>query len=158
MSGTIPWTAIYPDGPSSGRDGTVQVSVPGGGPLGGGGVSVLVDLPRNAAYPGLPEGVQPRHVDLSVNGAGTWTLWTPSSGRRIILTHVMISSDTAQRVAVVEDADVPGRRAVDGFVGASGGLAADLTPAPYVASPGMPLRLVVGTGGNVSVQASGYEV
>jgi hypothetical protein len=69
----------------------------------------------------------------------------------------MISSDTAQRVAVVEDADLPGRRAVDGFVGAFGGLAADLTPAPYVAAPNAPLRLVVGLGGNVTATATGYE-
>lgn len=154
----IPWEAIYPDAPGAagGRDGSVQVSVPGVG--GAGGVSVLVDLPGSAQYPGLPEGAQPKHVDLSVSGAGTYDLWVPSSGRRVILTHAMISSDTAQRVAIVEDADIPGRRAVDGYVGASGGLAADLTPAPYVCSVGQPLRLVVGTGGKVTVTATGYEV
>jgi hypothetical protein len=137
----IPWTAIYPDGPPA--SGT---SSEGGGAGSG-----------NPAYPGLPEGATPRHVDVAVSGAGTWTLWQPAPGRRVVLLHVLVSADTAQRVAVVEGADVPGKRAMEAYVGASGGAAADLTPAPYVAATDAPLLLVT-AGGNVVAQATGYEV
>lgn len=138
----VPWTAIYPDAPTEGVAGGV-VGTAGG----------------NAAYPGLPDGASPVHRDITITAPGTYDLWTPSSGRRFVLMSAFVSTDTAMRIALIDDIDAQGRRPVDGYFATNGGASPNLIPTPYVAAaPGNVLRVVAGAGGNVKVRVSGYEV
>jgi hypothetical protein len=140
---TVQWTAIYPDGPGS--------------PYAAGGASG--GAAENPDYPGLPAGTSPVHRDVTISAAGTTNLWVPSPGKRFVLLSAFVSTDTAMRVALVDDIDAQGRRPVDGYFGANGGASPNLIPAPYVSvAPGNVLRVVTGAAGNVKVRVSGYEV
>jgi len=139
----IPFTSIYPDGPGS--------AAAGGLPSGG---DVL-----NALYPGMPAGATPVHRDALYTAAGTYALWTPSAGNKFVLTECFLSTDTAMRIALVDDVDVPGSRPVDGYFSANGGADSNLMPVPYPSkSSGNSLRVVVGSAGNVRARVSGWEV
>lgn len=141
---TVPFTAIYPDGPV-GALGTSSAGGAGG--------------EANPAYPGLPAGASPIHRDVTITTAATTALWTPAPGRRFVLLSAFISTDTAMRVAIVDDVDVAGRRPVDGYFGANGGASPNLIPAPYVSTnPDNVARVVTAANGNVKVRVSGYEV
>jgi len=141
---TVPFTAIYPDGPA----GSLGTSAAGAGTGGA----------DNPAYPGLPAGASPIHRDLAVSAAGTYAVWTPAAGKRVVLLGLVISSDTLMRVKLVDGDDVQGRRIVDASVPASGGVGVDLSPTPYVATAAdQPLRIVTTAAGNVTVAAWGYE-
>lgn len=142
MSG-IPATSIYPMGPSSGVG-------PDGAPLAPAG---------NQLYPGMPDGASPIHRDVLITTATTTALWSPSPGRRFILASAFISTDTAMRIALVDENDVQGSRPVDGYFGANGGASPNLVPVPYVSDlAGNRLRVVTGAAGNVRVRVSGWEV
>lgn len=138
-----PWTSIYPDGPAS------------AGLAGQAGA----DAVANALYPGMPVGATPVHRDLTVAAAGTVAVWSPSPGRRFVLASAFVSSDTAMRVALVDDTDSQNQRPVDQFLAANGGSSPNLVPVPYVSkNVGSPLRLVTSAAGNVKVRVSGWEV
>lgn len=140
----VPWTSIYPDGAGSEAAGG---SAPGGGPAG------------NDLYPGMPVGASPIHRDLLLPAAATTIIWQPGATRRFVLTSAFISSDTAGRVAIVDDVDVQGSRPVDQYIGANGGSSPNLVPVPYVGKNlGAPLRVVSTVAGNVRVRVSGWEV
>jgi hypothetical protein len=143
MTSGIPFTNIYPDGPAT-----------------GGGTSVAAgDAQLNAQYPGMPAGASPIHKDVTIAAAATTALWTPSAGMKFILTGAFVSTDTAMRIALVDDSDIPGSRPVDGFFAANGGASPNLVPVPYPSkNAGNVLRVVTGAAGNVKVRVSGWEV
>jgi len=135
----IPFTAIYPVGPGSG-------GAPGA-PSG------------NPDYPGMPAGAVPFSNDITIAAAGTYPVWTPSSGRRFVLTNAFISTDAAMRVALVDGADIAGSRIIDGAFGVNGGASPNLVPVPFPArSVGNVLQVVTDGAGNVRVQVRGWEV
>lgn len=139
----IPFTAIYPNGPGSGG-----LAVPG------------APTETNPDYPGMPVGATPVSRDLTVAAAGTVTIWTPGGpSRRFVLASAFLSTDTAMRVALVDDADVQGQRPVDGYFAANGGASPNLVPVPYPSrTAGASLKLVTAAPGNVKVRVSGWEV
>lgn len=139
----VPWTSIYPDGPgSAGVDGPAGAAAAG-----------------NPAYPGMPEGATPVHRDVVITTATTTPIWTPAANRRIVLASAFVSSDTAMRVALVDDSDVQNQRPVDQYVAANGGSSPNLVPVPYVAKAvGNSLKVVTASAGNVRVRVSGWEV
>lgn len=143
---STPWTAIYPDGPGTAAQGGGPASADSGNPL----------------YPGMPAGATPIHRDATYLAAGTYTLWAPSSGARFVCSSVMVSTDTAMRIAVVDGADLPGSRIVDGAFGANGGVSKNQVPTPYPSkSVGNPVQVVVGAAPGaigVKVSADGWEV
>ena len=138
-----PWTSIYPDGPATaGLDGqnTSQTGI-------------------NPDYPGMPVGATPVHRDLTVSAAGTVVVWAPDPSRRFVLASAIISTDTAQRIALVDDTDSQGQRPVDAYLAASAGASPNLVPVPYPSKVvGAPLRLVTASAGNTKVRVSGWEV
>ncbi len=143
MSGGIPFTSIYPDGPATG----------GGTSVGAGDAQV------NAQYPGMPAGASPIHKDVTITTATTTAVWTPSSGMKFVLASAFVSTDTAMRVALVDDSDIPGNRPVDGYFAGNGGASPNLVPVPYPSkNAGNVLRVVTASAGNVKVRVSGWEV
>jgi hypothetical protein len=141
---TVPFTSIYPDGPATAAAGGIDGSSSAGG---------------NSLYPGMPEGATPIHRDVLITTATTTSLWTPGAGRRFVLASAFVSSDTAMRVAIVDDADIQGSRPVDQYVGANGGSSPNLVPVPYVSkAAGNSARVVTSAVGNVRVRVSGWEV
>ena len=97
--------------------------------------------------------------DVFIAAASTTAIWTPGAGRRCILASAFVSTDTAMRVAVVDDIDAQGQRPVDGYFGANGGASPNLVPVPYVSkNPGNSIRVVTAALGNVRVRVSGWEV
>lgn len=138
-----PWTAIYPDGPASaGLDG-----------------QATPDTGINPDYPGMPVGATPVHRDFTTALAGTYAIWSPAPGRRFVLASAIVSSDTAMRIAIVDDTDTQGQRPVVIYATGSGGASPNLVPVPYVSKiQGNPLRLVTAAAGNVAVRVSGWEV
>jgi hypothetical protein len=141
---TTPWTSIYPDGPASAAAGGI-IGAPGAG--------------GNAAYPGMPVGAVPIHRTLRIAAAGTYPIWAPPPDRRFIVANAFISTDTAMRVALVEEVDVAGAEIVDGYFAASGGASPNLVPVPYPADvAGSVVRVVTGAAGNVRIRVGGWEV
>lgn len=141
--GGIPFANIYPDGPGSAAQGGGVDGTPIGNPQ----------------YPGMPAGASPVHRDVTITTAATTTIWTPSSGMRFVLASAIISTDTAMRVAIVDDSDIQGQRPVDGGFSAFGGVSPNLVPVPYPAkSVGNALKVVTSGVGIVRVRVSGWEV
>lgn len=144
---TLPWTNIYPDGPGTAAAGGTTDNAP----------------TTNPQYPGMPVGAAPVHKDQTYLAATVGTvLWQPSAGNRFVLASCMISTDTAMRVAVVDGADIPGSRPVDGNFAANGGVSKNQVPVPYPSrSVGNPLIVVVAAApgaGGVKVSVDGWEV
>jgi hypothetical protein len=114
----------------------------------------------NVDWPGLPPGAVPDSRDITLTaatGAGGTVLWAPAADERLVIVSAYISSDTAGRVAVVEDQDVQGNRIAVQYVGANGGSSPNLVPAPWpFGTPGTPVRVVSNIAGNVYVRVSGY--
>lgn len=138
----IAFTSIYPDGPGSEAAGGAAQADAAGNPL----------------YPGMPAGATPVERDVSIAAAGTWPVWTPSANKRFVLVSAFLSTDTAMRVALVDDQDVQGQRPVVARFGANGGASPNLLPAPYVGkSAGNVLRAVTSALGNVEVSVRGWE-
>lgn len=75
-----------------------------------------------AAAPSLSaSSITPVHFDLTTAAAGTYTLWTPSSGTRFVLTSWYIAVGGAGgRVALIDGTDIAGRRIVDHPAAAAG--------------------------------------
>lgn len=141
---SVPFTSIYPDGPA----GSAAAGADGGGTSSG-----------NDAYPGMPAGATPVHRDVTITTATTTALWTPQTGNRFVLASALVSTDTAQRVALVDETDVIGSRPVDAYFGANGGASPNLVPVPYAARAiGNTLRVVTSSAGNCKVRVSGWEV
>lgn len=143
----VPFNAIYPDGPGSAAQGGLAVGDAGAG---------------NPQYPGMPQGATPVYKDATYLAAGTFTLWQPSAGMRFVLSSALISTDTAMRVGLVDGADVPGSRPVDGAFAANGGVSTNQVPVPYPSKTvGNPLLAVVGAlpgAIGVKIRVSGWEV
>lgn len=138
----VPFTDIYPDGPHSGAAAGGYEGASGGNP----------------DYPGMPVGAVPTSRDVTIAAASTTALWAPAPGRRFVLASAFVSTDTAMRVALVDDADVQGQRPVDGYFAANGGASPNLVPVPYVAkNAGNVLRVVTSAAGNVKVRVTGWE-
>jgi len=139
---SIPFTSIYPAGPG--------VDPATGEPTAGGSAG-------NDLYPGMPVGASPVHKDVTIAAAATTTLWDPGPGLKFVLASAFISTDTAMRVALVDENDVVGSRPVDGYFGANGGASPNLVPVPYVSDlAGQRLRVVTAGAGNVKVRVSGW--
>src|SRR6266568_2807677 len=129
----VQFTDVYPDGPGSAAAGGAGVAGP----------------EFNAQYPGMPVGATPVHKDIVIAVAGIVALWTPTVGNRFILASAFVTTDTAMRVALVDDVDAQNQRPVDGLFGASGGASPNLVPVPYPAkSIGNVLRVVTSANGN----------
>lgn len=145
MSNT-PFTSIYPDDPNA-----IGLN---GQPIGGPGVDT------NQDWPGLPPGAVPDSRDITLAAATLGTaIWSPAADERLVIVSAYISSDAAGRVAIVEDQDVAGQRIAVQYVGANGGSAPNLVPAPYALSgPGVPVKVVSTVVGNVFVRVSGYTI
>lgn len=140
---TTPWASIYPDGPNSAAAGGGIAAAPAG----------------NAAYPGMPEGAVPVHRTLHIAAAGIVALWAAPANRRWVLASAFISTDTAMRVALVEEVDAAGNEVIDGYFAANGGASPNMVPVPYPAKTvGSVLRIVTAAAGNVRVRVSGWEV
>lgn len=147
MAGGLPFTSLYPEDPNA----------PGGAGGAGGGAADV-----NRDWPGLPPGASPDMRDLTLTvatGAAGTVIWQPAADERVVIVSAFISSDAAGRVAIVEDQDVQGQRIAVQFVGANGGSAPNLVPAPWpTAVPGAPIRVVSTVVGNLFVRVSGYIV
>lgn len=148
---------IYPDAqiPATGP------AAPGPiGALAGGVASAVANAMQgsfNEDYPGLPPGATPDRRDLTVTAAGTYALWTPPADRRIVVTSAFISTDTAGRIAIIDELDIQGRRIAVHYAAANGGASPNLVPAPYeLGIAGGILRIVVAQAGNTFVRVSGY--
>lgn len=140
----VPFNAIYPDGPNT-------LAAGGAAPDPG-------SSDANPQFPGMPAGATPIARDLTVAAAGTYPVWTPSAGRKFVLASAMVSTDTAMRVALVDQNDQQGGRPVDGFFGANGGASPNLVPVPYPSqNAGNVLQLVTSAVGNVKVSVRGWE-
>ena len=95
------------------------------------------------------------HADLTVAGAGTVTIRTPTTGMRMVVTSIEISTDAAQRCMVIDGADAPGSRIRGGYFGVGGGLEAEILYTQ--AAINTPVQLVSAATGNVFVVIEGYE-
>lgn len=140
----LPFTSIYPLAPGTvTADGTVVGAAASG----------------NLEYPGMPEGASPVHRDFVTAVAGAFTVWDPGAGSRFVLASAFVSTDTAMRVALVDENDVQHSRPVDGYFGANGGASPNLVPVPYASRTiGNRLRIVTAAAGNVRVRVSGWTV
>lgn len=94
------------------------------------------------------------HFDATVSGAATTTIWTPGTGRRFIITGFSISSDVANRVALVDGSDAPGSRIAAPYLAANGGQSGGAYKSQ---APGNLLKLVTLGGGHVFLSVDGYE-
>lgn len=100
------------------------------------------------------------HFDLTVAAAATTAIWTPSTGSRIVVNSLFVSSDTQMRVAVVDNADSAGHRLlVAPAIPAGGSLARFFgDPDGFVSSAvGNVIKLVTSGTGTVFVALDGYE-
>ena len=95
------------------------------------------------------------HADLTVAAAGSVTIRTPSTGKRMVVTSVEISTDTAQRIMVADGADVAQSRIRGGYFGVGGGLEAEILYTQ--AAVDTPIILVTSEAGNAFVVIEGYE-
>jgi len=142
MTLRIPFTAVYPDDPTA-------------APLEGAGPTATELGP----YPDLPVGAVPVDRDLTVAAASTTTLFDPGAGQRFYLVSAFLSTDTAMRVALVDETDVQNQRVVDGYFAANGGATPNLVPKWYESKlAGNRLMLVTGALGNVKVRVSGFTL
>lgn len=103
----------------------------------------------------------PFHADLSLpalSAADTYVLYDPLSAR-VIVSHVRISSDVAQRV-IVGTADADGTRMAGGYLPAGGaGILADLALDTQATSMmGQPILVFTGQPGALEVQIEGCIV
>lgn len=122
-----------------------------------GDTAALAAAQGNDLYPGMPVGASPVHKDITVAAAGTYTVWDPGPGQVFVLTSAFVSTDTAMRVALVDESDIQNNRPVDGYFGANGGATPNLVPTPYPSKlAGNRLRVVAGALGNVKVRVSGW--
>jgi hypothetical protein len=111
----------------------------------------------NEDYPGLPPGATPEKHDITVTIAGTYDLWIPPADRKAVITSAFLSTDTAGRIAIVDDTDSAGRRIAVHYAGVNGGASPNLVPAPAeLNSPGGHVRVVVAQNGNTFIRVSGY--
>ncbi len=95
------------------------------------------------------------HFDGTITSATTTTLWTPASGKRFVIMHAEISTDSAMRVALVDGTDVAGSRIMAPYLAANGG---EVRDAPYSSKAiNTLLRVVTGASGNVFVEVDGFE-
>lgn len=148
---------IYPDAPipatgpqPSGLAGDISSG------LTGALAAALADA-LNADYPGLPPGATPEKRDITVTLAGTYDLWVPPADARIVVTSAFISTDTAGRIAIVDETDTANRRVAVHYAAANGGASPNLVPAPYeLLSAGGRVRVVVAQNGNTFIRVSGY--
>ena len=112
----------------------------------------LTAAPYTSAAPPGASGV---HRDVTITLAGSTVLWTPSVGKRFVVTSLILSTDTAQRVAAVDGADVAGSRIAAPYLAAAGGL---IYTGPYVsAAANNALRIITAAAGNVFASVDGYE-
>lgn len=95
------------------------------------------------------------HADAMIVTATTTTLYTPPTGMRAVVDHVLISTDTAMRVMVADGADVAGQRIAGGFFVGGGGL---ISEGEYVsAAADNPVVVITGVGSsNTFVQIDGF--
>ena len=103
----------------------------------------------------------PFHADVSLppaSAAGTVTLYDPLSAR-VIVSHIRISTDTAQRI-IVGTADTDGTRMAGGWLPAGGaGILADLALDTQATSMmGQPILVFTSEAGALEVQIEGCIV
>jgi len=142
MTLRVPFVAIYPDDPYA-----------AGAPPGA--AAALEEGP----YPDLPVGALPFDRDLTIAAASTTTIFDPGVGYKFYLVSAFLSTDTAMRVAIIDESDVQNQRPVDGYFGANGGATPNLVPKWYESkSSGNRLRVVTAGAGNVKVRVSGLTL
>jgi hypothetical protein len=94
------------------------------------------------------------HFDATIAGAGTTALWTPTAGKRFVISSFMLSTDTQNRVALVDGADTAGHRIAAPYLAAEGGMVGG----PYASQAiNNILKVVTLAGGNVFASVDGYE-
>ena len=94
------------------------------------------------------------HFDATIAGAGTTNLWVPTAGKRFVIGSFMLSTDTQNRVALVDNADTAGHRIAAPYLAANGGMVGG----PYTSQAiNNVLKVVTAAGGNVFVSVDGYE-
>jgi hypothetical protein len=94
------------------------------------------------------------HFDATIAGAGTTSLWTPATGKRFVISSFMLSTDTLNRVALVDGADTAGHRIAAPYLAAEGGMVGG----PYASQAlNNILKVVTLAGGNVFASVDGYE-
>jgi len=107
-----------------------------------------------AAAPFLSSSIGLLHFDATIAGAATTTIWTPAAGMRFVIDSFVMSTDTANRVALVDGADVAGKRIAAPYLAAAGGM----VYGPYASQAiDTPLLLVTAAGGNVFLAVDGHE-
>lgn len=95
------------------------------------------------------------HKDATIGSATTTTLWTPTPGKRFIITHAEISAAAAGRVMLVDDTDTGGRRLLGGTFAAGGGV--DSNASIPSGAVDRVLKVVTGSSGPTFVAIDGYE-
>lgn len=93
------------------------------------------------------------HFDATATGVGTTTLWTPSPGKRFVISTFMLSTDTGGRVALCEGADTAGKRIAAPYLAADGGMVGGPYGAQAINTP----LILVSPAGNTFVAVDGYE-
>jgi hypothetical protein len=95
------------------------------------------------------------HFDATVNGAANTTIWTPTAGMRFVIDSLVMSTDTQNRVALIDGtSDVAGKRIAAPYLAANGGM----VYGPYASqAPDNPLVLVTLSGGLVFLAVDGRE-
>lgn len=142
MTYRVPWTGVYPDDPATAA--ALQ------------GYSEPID---QGPFPDLPDGALPFDRDITITTATTTLLFDPGPGQRVYLVSAFVSTDTAMRVAIVDEADIVNQRPVDGYFAANGGASPNLVPKWYEAKlAGNRLRVVTAAAGNVKVRVSGFTL
>jgi hypothetical protein len=107
-----------------------------------------------------PDGAKPFHRDLQLvaAAAGVTDLVTPQASQRVLVASAVVSSTTAQRVAIVDGEDLDDRRVVDADLPVNGSLPVHLIPAYHGKQPGVPLRVINAAAGTIRVQIRGWIV
>jgi hypothetical protein len=137
----VQFTDIYPDGAATQAAG--GAGTPG----------------NTSPFPDLPEGAMPFDRDITIAAAATTLLYDPGVGQKFYLVSAFLSTDTAMRIALVDEADQINQRPVDGYFGANGGASPNLVPKWYASKlAGNRIRVVTGANGNVKVRVSGFTL
>lgn len=141
---SLPWTSIYPDGQAS---------------LAAGGQPAAPGEENAGPFPDLPAGAMPFDRDLTIAAASTTTIFDPGVGQKAYLVSAFVSTDTAMRVAIIDENDVQNSRPVDGYFAGNGGASPNLVPKWYESKvAGNRLRVVTAGAGNVKVRVSGFTL
>ncbi len=105
---------------------------------------------------GFTIGSQRTRKDYRHTGAVTGdAVWTPASGKRILLTDVIFTTSAAATVTLFVGSDAAGNRIIDGDFAANSGVAHPFRD-PVEFDPDAILKVTT-TAGNIKLVVFGYE-